>query len=815
MKNCMAVNLEIRKSLYDGCNKKQHTALFIINIKYKMDRKIEDIKAEIEQLLKTEPIDYSRFTVLSNELVKQDREHVRFSVDAAIINRLGKELVGRAETAISELIKNAYDAEASYAKLIFQNAYSSGGTLVIEDDGLGMTYDDLINGFMRISSSDKIHKPVSPNYKRKKAGKKGIGRFAAQRLGEKLIIVTQTADSELAIRATINWADFLMDSDVNEVSGHIEYIQKERSHGTTLYIEKLIDGWSDAAILRSYRYTEDLLIPEPLSRERKDWDENREDPGFKASFYRDTLSESTKVVDENIAFYDHALAIIDGYIDKEGLGHWRFWSRKLDVLQGEYRKMGKDREDCTIPYTTAHSIHFKTYYFIYERSLIPGSLFSYVKNLGSEIGGIRLYRNGFRVPPYGEKNNDWIGLDESVRRRTFIFPHQNQSFFGYVEIDDAASELFEETSSREGLIENQAFAEIQDFVYRAITTAGLEIAALRQRKQTANQKDWEKKNPSQNLKDAIEELSSLIDEETDFDSKENETKDDDTNGNRQYKNRRKQYHDVFEKIKSSQEKQESQNQDLLDKINMLRVLAGLGLAIGEFIHEIKYFFPGFTAELNHLKNNLIGNTEALERLALVQANFTSMESYLTFFDHSISKNARRILEPIKIKEEIKKFEDVIENDRKRANIDVKDNRDEVNVLLSDMQTIPMHPSEWASIFFNLYSNAKKAIKRSTQRHNGHIFIECHQNGDIIIIDFSDNGCGVDFSIKDHMFEAFVTTTSAASQGSTDDEVYTGTGLGLSILKDIIDSYDGKIYLLEKPKEGYATTFRIEIPKLKQ
>lgn len=779
--------------------------------------KTREIKAALEKLLKEEEIDYSRFTALSNELVKQDREHVRFSVDAGIINRLGKELVGRAETAISELIKNAYDAEASYAHLVFKNAYAPGGSLVIEDDGLGMTYDELINGFMRISSSDKVHRPISPNYKRRKAGKKGIGRFAAQRLGEQLIIVTQTENSEQAIKATINWADYVMDSEINEVVGRIEYVEKERTRGTTLYINGLLDGWSSLAILRAYRYTEDLLIPEPLSRERKNWDKQRDDPGFKAILYRDSVSEKTKVIDENIAFYDHALAVIEGYIDDNGQGYWRMWSSKLDVPKGDYHKIGVDRENNDTPYSTAHSIHFKTYYFIYERSLIPGALFSYVKNLGSEVGGIRLYRNGFRVPPYGEKNNDWIGLDESVRRRTFVFPHQNQSFFGYVEIDDCATELFEETSSREGLIENQAFDEIRDFVYRVITTACLEVAGLRKRKQTANQKDWEKKTGSQKIKEAIEEFSTLIGEEKARGQNDDNEKAESYDGDNRYEQdeRRRRYEGVYEKIKEGQEEQDAHNETLLNELNMTRVLAGLGLAIGEFIHEIKYYFPGFTAEINFLKTLLADNVGALKRLTLLQSNFTSMESYLTFFDNSISKNARRVLEIINVKEEIKKFEDVIEGDRKRANIDVKDNREHESVLFVDMKTVPMHPSEWASIFFNLYSNAKKAIKRSPQRNNGRILIECAQIGENIILDFSDNGSGVDPTIKDKIFDAFITTTSAASQGSTDDEIYTGTGLGLSILKDIISSYDGKIYLLEIPKDGYNTTFRIEIPKQKQ
>lgn len=770
-----------------------------------MSRTQEEIKAEIELLLGEEKIDFSKFTSLSNELVKHDREHVRFSVDAGIINRLGKELVGRAETAISELIKNAYDAEASYANLVFKNAYSAGGTLVIEDNGNGMTYDELINGFMRISSSDKVHRPVSPKYKRKRAGKKGIGRFAAQRLGKQLVIITQTLDSTQAIKATINWEDYVMDSDINEVTGRVEYVAKERECGTTLIISDLYEGWSDSAILRAYRYTEDLLIPEPLSRERREWDNTRQDPGFKASFYRERVSDATKVVDEEIAFYDHALAVIEGYIDDEGNAFWRFSSNKLGVPTTEYKQIGKDRDDDTTPYEYARSIHFKVYYFIYEASLIPRPLFSYIKNLGSEMGGIRLYRNGFRVPPYGEKNNDWVGLDESVRRKTFLFPHQNQSFFGFVEIDDASAELFEETSSREGVIENEAFAEIKDFVYRAITTACTEVAALRKRKQTANQKDWEKKTPDQKVNEGLDELSNLIGSEGDSQQSSSQQESEEE--------RKKHYQRVYEKIKEGQREQEARTEKLQDEINMLRVLAGLGLAIGEFIHEIKYYFPGFSAEIDNLKEVLSDNPDALSRIDTLESNLMAMKSYTSFFGTTIANNASRKLEPVNLKEEINDFKKVIQRDCDKAGIIVEDNRETLPVLIADMKTVPMHRSEWASIFFNLYTNAKKAIKKSSNSGNGCILIELEQQEKDIILDFSDNGCGVDPNIRDRIFDPFVTTTSASSQGRPDEEIYTGTGLGLSILHDIINSYDGQIYLLDEPKAGYKTTFRIVIPRL--
>jgi len=85
-------------------------------------------------------------------------QKINFSVDASIIERLGRELVSKKETALSELVKNAYDADATEVNLIFKNAETEGGTLIIEDNGTGMTEDELINGFLRIASTTKVDK---------------------------------------------------------------------------------------------------------------------------------------------------------------------------------------------------------------------------------------------------------------------------------------------------------------------------------------------------------------------------------------------------------------------------------------------------------------------------------------------------------------------------------------------------------------------------------------------------------------------------------------------------------------------------------
>jgi HSP90 family molecular chaperone len=116
-------------------------------------------------------------------------EELRFTADAALIDRLGRELVGKQETALIELVKNSYDADAEYVKVTLTN-----NVLVIDDNGVGMARDELIDGFLRLASDMKVRHPLSQKYKRHRAGRKGIGRFSTQRLGSSLRLRTWKAE---------------------------------------------------------------------------------------------------------------------------------------------------------------------------------------------------------------------------------------------------------------------------------------------------------------------------------------------------------------------------------------------------------------------------------------------------------------------------------------------------------------------------------------------------------------------------------------------------------------------------------------------
>lgn len=763
--------------------------------------KLLELKRKLSEEIQKESSDNNVILSLSNEIAKLDDSQVRFSVDAGIINRLGKELVGKHETAVSELVKNAFDADATEVKLVFENAWNAGGTLTIEDNGTGMSRDQLINGFMRLSSSDKIHNPISVKYKRTRAGRKGIGRFATQRLGSKLTIITHTAYSDSSIKISINWNDFESDKDLLIVSNNIDIITKTKEEGTTLIIEGLRDGWSDAMIKRVYRYTSELLQPFPLSKKNKDEAKLSIDPGFKSYYFRLDGQEQIPIINEEEAIFKHALAEIEGYVIDDGQGCWALKSDKLNFPQ-EVFLIGNDeknRDNIEAKFNLIKGLHFKVHYFIYEPSLFAPGTYTFIRDLSYEIGGIRLYRNGFRVLPYGEQGDDWLGLDKSNNRQIILARHMNRSFFGFVELQDKEG-VFEETSSREGLIENDALKELVDFVYRSLISAVIKVAELRNRKATASQKNFYRNedDPTVKADKAVEELEDFFSESETIQN---------TSENNQFDKSKAKAKKVFEEFKQAREQEKIKHNALIDENNMLRILAGLGLVIGEFIHEVQRFLPGFDADIKYLKNAVKEYKEVYARTELLETNIRSFSSYTSYFDNTISRNVLRELEPIELRIVVRRFINIIQNDLKRAEIEF------LNPVFNgyDLYTIPMHPSEWASILFNLYTNSKKAIYR--ERSKGKIFIECGIENKNVYLEFSDNGDGIPPENEDIIFNAFYTTTSAANHSGNDTESLVGTGLGLKIVKDIIEFYGGQIFVTP-PINGFKTTIRIEIPKNK-
>jgi len=445
------------------------------------DISADKIRKQLLKQLQDEEVDYGRVLELSLALSEFDEENVRFSVDASHISRLGRELVVKKETAVSELVKNAYDADATRVTLTFENADLAGGRLIIEDDGHGMIREELIAGFMRLSTTDKIHAPYSPRFHRLRAGRKGIGRFAAHRLGKKLTVITQTRQSAKAFQVDIDWSQFEADQELIVISNQIKEVPKTRKNGTTLIIDDLEDGWTVPSLERVYRYLVDLLQPFPIS---KTLEADSNDPGFAVKIFRNLNEEREEIASTEKLVFEYALAEIKGSVDKNGGIRWSIQSKQLDV--NERKKITASELDSkTNGFKTLRKVNLKAYYYIYNgktSNYLPSHINTLVTALARERGGIRVYRNGFRVLPYGEREDDWLRLDEESARRGLLPPYRNQNFFGFVELIDPKGEIFEETASREYLIDNQGFQELIKFCRIILEAAITHIAEARGKK---------------------------------------------------------------------------------------------------------------------------------------------------------------------------------------------------------------------------------------------------------------------------------------------------------------------------------------------
>lgn len=712
-----------------------------------------------------------------------EENRVGFTIDAGLINRLGYELVGRVETALSELIKNSYDADATVVNVDFENTSRSGGRLIISDNGVGMTTNQLLNGFMRISSSDKIHNPISNRFRRTKAGKKGIGRFATQRLGNTLTIITQTKESPLAIKLTIDWSLYTSDVNISDVTFPIESCDKLQEEGTILRIEGLKDSWTESSIKRVYRYVFDLFQPDYLSELTDGYKiAKSNDPSFVVNFFLVNETEKTPFANESLSIFDKALAVIEGVIDDSHKPNVKVISKNLglnDTVTVEYTE-----ESPT--FTDLSNVRFKIYYFIYNRiqyyrNSISKTDLNKIQELSKTASGVRLYRNGFRVLPYGESTDDWINIDRRWSSVSGIknVPLNNKNLFGFVEILDRDGSYFEETASREGLIENEAFKQLSDFLNKSLIKAKERIAE----KITIFKEVVDEDDPT---------------EDSDFKDHSNKEMID-------------KLHVIFDKIDSNERDKETGLQIIdfigrkLEESSMLRVLAGLGLTIGEFVHEITQYRPavyGHIAQLNTY--NL--SPDITEHINSLKIDFDKLFGYTKYFGTTISQNIDRRLESLDILKVIDSFKSNIESDLVKNEIHF-----ELKIYDYDVMTIPMHWSEWNSILYNLYTNSRKAIKRANVK--GRILIEIEGSENYIFLKFHDNGNGIKEEDKDRVFNAFFSTSTPASFDAPKEDQFTGTGLGLKIVNDILLSYNGSIKLVE-PQNGFNTCFEIKIKKHK-
>lgn len=367
---------------------------------------------------------------------------------------VGKGIIKDPFTAILELVKNSYDADAEnvFVSLLFQDSITK---IIIEDDGHGMSYDIVTNKWMVPSTQDKLRQRKSRIKKRPLQGRKGIGRYAASILGEDLLMITTDSASSVTTELYLNWNDFASDSKfLEDVQILIESYKSSQKNGTYLCVTGN-KNWID--------YELDELISS-MRRLLSPFDDIDNDFKIHLSITKKD-SEKYKEYSERIK----PLPVLEYY-------HYRIYGT-IDFLR--VNEFGNDclKAELTIENKSLKSILPLK---IEREILLKDSKYSSKLNIDirafdldedfkingfsedeskkqlKELPGVAVIKDGFRVRPYGDKKVDWLGLNE----RRFNNPTlrlSNNQVAGYVTVLQEEESHLEEKASREGFKENEYY----------------------------------------------------------------------------------------------------------------------------------------------------------------------------------------------------------------------------------------------------------------------------------------------------------------------------------------------------------------------
>lgn len=385
------------------------------------------------------------------------QDSLQFRVSAELKNILGRDLITSPDVAILELVKNSYDAHAAKVEITFDDDY-----LRIADNGKGMSKDDLINKWLFVAYSAKSDGTEDSSYrskfKRHYAGAKGIGRMSCDRLAQYLTLATRSLETNKTEVLHVDWGVFEKDKhkefdaiDIpHETQDSIPPFPNQSATGTILEFKGLHNDWGKEEILAIKKSLEKMI--NPFS-------------GTDDNFQIEIIAPQFIDHDEEV---EHDYKKVNGVIENS----------IVDVLRIKTTKIESTIQDGMI-----HTILFDRdtkMYEIKEVSKFPKlisaqvSLFylnraakrSFTTMMGIQpvnYGNIFLFRNGFRILPYGDFRDDSWGLNQRAQQGYNRFLG-TRDLFGRVDVETDDVNAIKEVSSRDGgLIQTEASKQLMEY----------------------------------------------------------------------------------------------------------------------------------------------------------------------------------------------------------------------------------------------------------------------------------------------------------------------------------------------------------------
>lgn len=394
-----------------------------------------------------------------------DKGKLKFDVKTGMKNIIGRDLITDDFIAIYELVKNSYDAYADYVKISF-----SKNEIVISDNGKGMSKVDLEKKWFAVAYSAKKDNTEDQDLKRDShlnnlksrrfyAGAKGVGRFSCDRLGENLELITSKINSNITYKVNVDWREFEKDAQQSfgsveipfEEIGNENIFPPKKTHGTILKIKNINSTWDKEKLHELRRSLEKLI--NPFSKVNS----------FKIEIEAEEFIELDKISGYNLK--------INGIIDNSILKVLDIKTTQIDLsLKGETITT-KIIDRGTLIYhieepnnylSIINDLEINLYFLNRSAKINFGKLMD-IEPIN--YGNVFLFKNGFRVQPYGNVGDDSWKIDNRKQQGYNRFLG-TRDLFGKVELTSENVAEFKEVSSRDGgLVETQGKRLLFEILY--------------------------------------------------------------------------------------------------------------------------------------------------------------------------------------------------------------------------------------------------------------------------------------------------------------------------------------------------------------
>jgi hypothetical protein len=436
----------------------------------------------------------------------------------------------------------------------------------VEDDGVGMPFEDLKQSWMRLGTTTKVANPRSEKYGRLRTGAKGVGRFACRRLASTLRLVTMPEGRRESIIVVFHWDKFTPGKELRQVGVKYERLPlADGQSGVTLTLEKLREPWTRDDIQQLQKELLQLVSPDVTRYSNSD-----ADPGFALHINAPEYPElSGSLADQ---FTETAWATLSGTLNQSGRPTY-----KLTITATGETITFKP----AVTFPRAGPCSFSLSYVIYRGEFFRNVPFKVAdaREYGREHGGVRIYMDGFRVFPYGEPGDDWLELDADRARRLTGTPAElqdaseglerpmlllpgNMQLFGGVQLSRESNHAISLSITRERLLENAAFDDVRRFVRLGINWLTVQYARLGV-KQRVRSSNAVVSSPLTHLEQLQNEIAGASDLEE---------------AARQR---------MLQALALARADYEREQNEQISELSMLRILASVGTMVVIFDHELR------------------------------------------------------------------------------------------------------------------------------------------------------------------------------------------------------------------------------------